>query len=145
LDTVLEISNHIIEHPVRWGDMDALEHVNNTVYFRYLEEARINYFIDSGIRSVVNELGIGFILSYIDCKFKFPVTYPDTIRIETRVTEQQADRFTLHQTIYSKKHSMIAAEGTSTLVSYDHQKKQKAELPAAAIKILSNGHENSQH
>lgn len=138
MDTALNRSHHMIEHPVRWGDMDALEHVNNTVYFRYLEESRINYFKDSGLRSVMNELGIGFILSYIDCQFKFPVTYPDTIRVETRVTEYKADRFTLHQTIYSKKHAKIAAEGTSVLVSYDHHKKQKAKLPAAAEKLLSN-------
>ncbi|APA84359.1 acyl-CoA thioesterase [Paraburkholderia sprentiae WSM5005] len=30
--------------PIRWGDMDAFGHVNNTVYFRYMEQVRISWF-----------------------------------------------------------------------------------------------------
>jgi len=35
---------HIERIPVRWGDMDAMGHVNNTVYFRFMEQTRISWF-----------------------------------------------------------------------------------------------------
>ena len=35
---------HVERIPIRWGDMDAMGHVNNTVYFRYMEQARIGWF-----------------------------------------------------------------------------------------------------
>jgi len=35
---------HVERIPIRWGDMDAMGHVNNTVYFRYMEQTRINWF-----------------------------------------------------------------------------------------------------
>ena len=35
---------HTLQMPIRWGDMDAMGHVNNTLYFRYLETARIAWF-----------------------------------------------------------------------------------------------------
>jgi hypothetical protein len=34
---------HITKMPIRWGDMDAYGHVNNTVYFRYMEQARVEW------------------------------------------------------------------------------------------------------
>jgi len=35
---------HVESIPVRWGDMDAMGHVNNTVYFRFMEQTRISWF-----------------------------------------------------------------------------------------------------
>ena len=35
--------------PIRWGDMDAFGHVNNTVYFRYMEQVRISWFEQIGL------------------------------------------------------------------------------------------------
>ncbi|NND35480.1 MAG: acyl-CoA thioesterase, partial [Saprospiraceae bacterium] len=63
---------------VKWGEMDALGHLNNTVYFRFSEEARIHLFDD--LQIPVNSLQTsGPILAYIDCQFFSPVTFPDTL------------------------------------------------------------------
>ena len=46
---------HSVRMPLRWGDMDAMGHVNNTVYFRYLEQARIDL---AGLELPVFEEGV---------------------------------------------------------------------------------------
>ena len=48
--------------PVRWGDMDSFQHVNNVSYFRYFESARIQYFEAIGVIDIVEQMGIGPIL-----------------------------------------------------------------------------------
>ena len=61
--------------------MDAFQHVNNVVYFRYFETGRIAYFERTVMRSSMSTTGIGPILATASCKFKFPLTYPDTVLI----------------------------------------------------------------
>ena len=76
----------VIVTPVAWGEMDSLQHVNNIIYFRYFESARMAYFNQLDIWSYMNETGIGPILASTECRFRIPLTYPDTVSIGTRVT-----------------------------------------------------------
>ncbi|NYT81886.1 acyl-CoA thioesterase [Alcaligenaceae bacterium] len=62
--------------PVRWGDLDAMDHVNNTVYFRYFEEARVQMLAAAGI---FNAAGRGSVLAQASCDFLKPVLYPATV------------------------------------------------------------------
>lgn len=62
--------------PVRWGDLDAQNHVNNTVYFRYFEEARVQLFRKVGLVLAENKVGI---LVHASCDFLKPVLYPATL------------------------------------------------------------------
>jgi len=78
---------------VAWGDMDAYQHVNNTLYFRYFESARIAYMDQLAVAGFMSNRGIGPILHSINCRFRLPVTYPDTVVIGVRVTEIAEDRF----------------------------------------------------
>ena len=121
----------IIDLPVAWGDMDAFQHVNNTVYFRYFENARIAYFEQAGITIDRERTAIGPILASASCKFKFPLTYPDTVKVGVRVAEMGEDRFTMHFRIVSTRHNRLAAEGDGVIVSYNYQENRKAPLPDA--------------
>jgi acyl-CoA thioester hydrolase len=103
---------------VRWGDMDALDYVKNTILFSCLEEARIQYLNKIGIKKLMTEYGLGFVVAFIDCKFILSLTYPDTVYIGTRITEISANRFTFCQVIYNGKHQKIAGKNQSTIVSY---------------------------
>ena len=58
--------------PVRWGDMDSFQHVNNVIYFRYFESARIQYFEAVGLMNIVEQLGIGPILGSTSCCYQTP-------------------------------------------------------------------------
>ena len=121
----------ILDIPVAWGEMDAFQHVNNIVYLRYAESARIAYLEQAGLNESMQGTGIGPILASINCRYLFPVTYPDTVRVGTRVTEVGADRFTVHFRIISTRHQRIAAQGDSVIVSYDYRSGAKAPLPEA--------------
>src|SRR5262245_14878734 len=76
----------VVEIPVQWGDQDAFGHVNNAVYFRWFESARIAYLeaVKLGDRTAAG--GLGPILAAIDCNYRRQVKYPDTIRVGARVT-----------------------------------------------------------
>ena len=71
------------EMPVRWGDLDALNHVNNTVYFRYMEEARIHWARACGISVTGN--GRNIVLAHAACDFLRPVLWPATLLLDMRV------------------------------------------------------------
>jgi len=118
-----------IETPVRWGDMDAFQHVNNTLYFRYFESARIAYFEELDVMDFLSGAKIGPILASTSCRFRFPVTYPDTLVIGVRVSQMGADRFIMEYLAVSQRHDKVAAEGDGLMVSYDYGSGRKAPLP----------------
>ena len=119
-----------VDIPVAWGEMDAFGHVNNVVYFRYFETARIAYMRALGEEFAQNS-GVGPILASIGCRFKFPLTFPDTVRVGARVTELGADRFTMLHRAVSLRHGRIAAEGEGVVVTYDYVGGKKAPMPDA--------------
>ena len=119
----------VIEVPVAWGDMDAFQHVNNTVYFRFFESARIAYFEKLDLMVFMEQTGIGPILAATDCRFKIPLTYPDRVSIGARVVSTETDRFTMDYVAVSHQHGQIAAKGQGQLVAFDYKKGKKSELP----------------
>ena len=129
MEELLKAYPVVIELPVAWGEMDALRHVNNIVYFRYFESGRMAYFTRLGVWEYMNETGVGPILASTACKFKLPLTYPDTVSVGTRVSEIEADRFVMRYVVVSHGHAKAAAEGEGLIVSYDYRALRKAPLP----------------
>lgn len=137
-----------ISIPIHWGDMDALGHVNNVLFFRYLESARVAYIRALGLTSLRETVptdgspAVGFILQQAQCRFRRPVVYPDTLRVTARLQSVEADRFTLEHEIISEAQAEVAALGTGTIVTYDYSKKSKVNMPAdirRAIEQLERG------
>jgi acyl-CoA thioester hydrolase len=119
----------VIDIPVAWGEMDSLRHVNNIVYFRYFESARIAYFEKLRFWEFMNQTGVGPILASIQCKFKIPLTYPDTVSVGTRIPSMEQDRFVMEYRAVSHKSQAIAAEGEGVVVSYNYRESKKTPLP----------------
>ena len=119
----------VIEIPVAWGEMDAFQHVNNVVYFRYFESARVAYFQRAGCFPRAAESSVGVILASTGCAYKFPLTYPDTVWAAARVTAVADDRLTMHHLVVSQRHGRVAAEGEAVLVSYDYHALRRAPMP----------------
>lgn len=119
----------VIETPVAWGEMDSLQHVNNIVYFRYFESARMAYFERLGFWEYMEETGVGPILASTRCKFKVPLTYPDTVSVGARVSEIEGDRFVMKYVVVSHRQGRAAAEGEGLVVAYDYRALGKAALP----------------
>ncbi|HLM58404.1 MAG TPA: thioesterase family protein [Pyrinomonadaceae bacterium] len=126
---LLEAYPVVIEVPVAWGEMDSLRHVNNIVYFRYFESARMTYFERVGFWRHMDETGVGPILASTRCRFRLPLTYPDTVSVGARVPEIDGDRFLMKYVVVSHNHGKAAAEGEGMIVSYDYGKLAKATLP----------------
>ena len=74
------------EIPVQWGDMDALGHVNHTIYIKWMETARMHYFNACGFSETYTTQGIGPILAAIEVEYLRPVVFGETIRVETRMS-----------------------------------------------------------
>lgn len=121
----------VITVPVAWGEMDAFGHVNNIIYFRYFESARIAYLDAIGFRGDAASGGIGPILASTHCRFRRPLTYPDTVRVGARTTDVAVDRFTMEYRIVGESGDDIAAEGGGVIVAYDYVNTMKTTLPHA--------------
>lgn len=119
----------IIQIPVAWGDMDAMQHVNNTVYFRYFESARVAYFEKLGLSGFMDETGIGVILASAGCRFRRPLTYPDTVAVGTRVASVKQDSLVVEHALYSHRLQKIAATGEGLIVPFDYREHKRIALP----------------
>jgi len=119
----------VIELPVVWGEMDSYRHVNNAVYFRYFEGARLEYFRRMDWFEYEKQTGIGPILSATQARFRRPLTYPDTIWVGSRISAIAVDRLTMDYSLISKRLEAVAAEGHATIVSYHYAERRKVPLP----------------
>ena len=81
--------------PVQWGDQDLFEHVNNTVYFRWIETSRVEYWHKSGLHELMEPLGLGPILASVKCDYKKQLRYPDEVQIGTCVQKMGNSSVTL--------------------------------------------------
>ncbi len=114
---------------VHWGEMDAFQHLNNTVYFRYFETIRIEYFKAMGIIDSHDSTIVGPILAATDCKYIFPISFPDTITAGARVSEVREDRFIMKYALWSQRHDRLAAIGGGVVIPYNYKTLKKSTMP----------------
>ncbi len=127
----------VVEQAVVWGDMDSYQHVNNVVYFRYFENARLEYFRRIGWPEIEKATGVGPIMAATKARFRKPLTYPDTILIGAKLGTLGHDRFTLDHRIVSRSLGEIATEGEGTVVAFHYAKGTKAHLPAELLRQIA--------
>lgn len=130
----LELFPVVIRLPVQWGEQDAFGHVNNIIYFRWFESARIAYLEriglgdkHAGTMSIGEDLGP--ILAAINCNYRKQVKYPDTIFIGARITRIGRSSITMTHLIWSEVHQAIAADGESTVVVFDYTTNTPRRVP----------------
>src|SRR5574341_2570245 len=126
----------IVEFPVAWGEMDALGHVNNIVYFRYFESARVAYLTKINFIDPEANDSSAAILASTQCDFRKALAYPDTVSIGARIVEIGNDRFTMEYRLVSHRLQKTAAAGKAVVVAYNYRDKRKAELPEAIRKNI---------
>lgn len=119
----------VVELDVAWGEMDSYAHVNNVVYFRYFENARIAYLDRVGWQASKLQTGLGPILHSTSARFRKPVTYPDHLSVGVRVTDVQTDRVAFEFRLISTRLSAVACEGQAVIVSYDYNAGAKCPIP----------------
>jgi acyl-CoA thioester hydrolase len=120
---------------VRWGDMDALGHVNNTEYFRYMEQTRIAWFDALGIPILEN--GFGPVIARATCDFITPITYPATVSVATYLQRLGRSSFTVtHELRPDTDPAALFATGEVVVVWVDHAQGKSMPLPARVRQAL---------
>lgn len=120
---------HFISLPVRWGDMDALSHVNNVEYLRYLESGRIAYM--ETLRPAELPPNQHMVIVDVQCRFLRQLYYPMTVEVATRISRLGNRSMQFQATIYIQGEDAPAATSTGTLVWYDFATGRSAPLPEA--------------
>jgi acyl-CoA thioester hydrolase len=119
---------------VRWSDMDAFGHVNNSKFFSYFETARIAWW-DSSLTLALDESGP--VLINASCTFLKPIIYPETILVEVSVGEPGRSSHECYYRVTSKKNpSVLYAEGATKVVWVDRRSGKSVALPEALKNLL---------
>lgn len=123
-DPVPFYSCHI---PVRWGDLDAYGHVNNTLYFRYFEEARFQWMLEKGLSPLSDTHPV---VVTIGCTFLRPVFHPETLRIDLFLSEPGRSSFMVTYKVYTASGpDTPVAEGYSKVVWVSAETGKSVPLP----------------
>ncbi len=120
--------------PLRWGDMDARQHLNNTLYFRLMEEGRIQAFRRLGVNDLSPE---GIILASISCDFLRSLTYPSTARVQHKVARIGRSSLDLEVLIErTEEPGVLYARGREVLVWVNYESGKSAPWPAQVLQRL---------
>jgi acyl-CoA thioester hydrolase len=123
---------HHIDIQVRWGDLDALGHVNNAVFLTYMEQARITYMNEQHLWDG-SDSGLGVIMARIALDYKLPLIAADEVHVFSRCVRLGNRSFEIEQQIIRIRDGQqaISAQGTTTGVAYDYRLNQSVPIPAA--------------
>jgi len=118
--------------PVRWGDMDAFGHVNNTVYFRYMEQVRIEWL--NSFFDMAGESDTGPVLINSKCDFLRSIKYPDQIEVQMYIDSPGCSSFESYYQIYRLgTEKIVCAEGSGKVVWVDRITEKSIPLPEVVL------------
>ncbi|MEO2075554.1 MAG: thioesterase family protein [Bacillus sp. (in: firmicutes)] len=118
---------HQIMVSVRFGETDALGHINNTSYFIYLEEARIRFIESLGYKMDVGNWN--FILASTKCDFINQGYFDQSLLIRTFVSKIGNKSFQLEHDIICSKTNQLIAKGNAIMVYFDFENQKSEHLP----------------
>ncbi|WP_050468341.1 acyl-CoA thioesterase [Herbaspirillum chlorophenolicum] len=127
---------HISKQDIRWGDMDALGHVNNTIYFRFMEQCRIEWLDE--VCGTMAVAGQGPVIVNAHCNFRRQMKYPASITVEMGVG--QMGRTSVETTYIirdASKPEIIYADGAAKIVWVDFEKEKSTALPDSLRQLLT--------
>ena len=121
---------HVERIPIRWGDMDAMGHVNNTVYFRFMEQARIAWF-----ERLVPEddawQSTGIVIANASCNYKRAMTYPGTVEVKLFVGPTGGASVPTWYELRVDDDPAPYADGAAVVVFIDMKSQKSRRIPEA--------------
>ncbi|RZS57826.1 acyl-CoA thioesterase [Sphaerotilus mobilis] len=121
---------HTSQFPVRWGDMDAMGHVNNSVYFRYLEIARLDWLASTGLQ--VEPHGIGPVIVNAFCNFHLQLAFPAEVLARMYVRRPGRSSIETYTTMERlDEPGVVYASGGALIVWVDQRLRKSVPLPDA--------------
>ena len=123
--------------PLRWGDQDAMGHINNAKFLTYFEEARVRFFEKLGATVASGALsGQAPILAKIACTFTQQLRWPGTIEVGVGITRIGTKSFSIGHAVHQPGSDAVAAHGEAVIVWFDYATQQTAPLPDALRDML---------
>ncbi len=125
---------------VRFRDLDPMGHVNNAVYFTYLETARVAYYQKLGKGRTARDFD--FVLAEVTCRYRSPASLGETLLVGIQVPWVGSKSFGFEYRIYEQTAGRLVAEGSSVQVMYDYERQQTKRVTdefVAAVEALE-GH-----
>ncbi len=125
---------HSVSVPIRWGDMDAQGHVNNTIYFRYMEQARIEW-LESLHEPIGDMKGLGCVIVNASCTFLLPLCYPGVIDVRMFIDTPGRSSLDSHYEMWMNDRKY--AEGSARIVWIDRRTQRPKPLPERLLAICA--------
>ncbi len=126
---------HTSVQPIRWADMDALGHVNNTVYFRYMEQARLEWLYAFAARVGFYDRGQGPVIVNASCNFLLPLVYPGAVEVQMFLGSPGRSSVMSYYDL--NLHGKKYADGTAKIVWIDLTTGRSTPLPDAIVQTLA--------
>ena len=125
------MSGFVHTERVRFGDLDAMRHLNNVVFLRYFETARIGYLRHLVHHDPANPESSGFGLIFAECHiaYRSPVHFDDSLEVHCGIADVRRSSFKV--TFEMKVGDRLAAEGEGVLVGFDYGAQRARPLPEA--------------
>jgi acyl-CoA thioester hydrolase len=120
---------------IDWSELDLFAHVNNVMYAKYIQAARVNFMEKVGIIKSYEDHKIGFMVAATSILFYKPLFYPGTITIRTTVKETKNTSFILEHDIFNDE-DVLCARGEDVIVYFDFNKQEKLMLTLGLLKLL---------
>ncbi|MBL8316411.1 MAG: acyl-CoA thioesterase [Rubrivivax sp.] len=119
---------HEVHMPLRWGDMDAMGHINNTLYFRYMEVCRLDWIFK--LTGQTNLAVEGPIIINAFCNFLRQLEFPGDIRVTMLVDKPGRTSFeSYHRIERLDEPGQPYAEGGARIVWTDYAARKSAPMP----------------
>ena len=129
---------HVERIAIRWGDMDAMGHVNNTVYFRYMEQARIGWF-DALVPQQQAWKSTGIVIVNASCNFRRPISYPGTVEVRLFSGPPGGSSVATYYELRVDGEEAPSADGAAMVVFIDMEKQKPIRIPEEIRGLLKEG------
>jgi acyl-CoA thioester hydrolase len=126
---------HTTSIPVRWGDMDAMGHVNNTIYFRYAEQSRIEWLESLGF-SLDGGRDQAAVIVNASCTFLVPIGYPATVEVRLYAGKPGRSSVPTYYEMRCVGQDTLCAEGAAKVVWFNPSTGKSLALPEKIRALL---------
>ena len=121
------MSSHSIPIQIRFSDIDMNHHVNNAVYFTYMENARSAVLMDEMMK--YHSEGIQMVVSEASCKYKRPIKLDDKLVCDVSATAVRPTSFDINYIFRNAETGIICAEGTTRMVLFNENSNRPMVIP----------------
>lgn len=120
---------------IDWSELDLFGHVNNVMFMKYIQAARLHYVEQIGLMVLHRSQNIGFMVAETSCRFKQPLHFPGHVHLHTRQISTGNTSFVLEHQVTNDDGETVAI-ATDALVVYDFTKHVKCPIPEAIRQLM---------